>query len=129
MFRIGLSMLEQLHCGIDVSKKIAADQAVLDGEQQKLDEILRRTWLRHSARHLALRSQSSCRSNKPLRSRHSLRRRAIKRVCRRISASISGRKEKGGRAQATTREVALTYNVVHTTTARLRTAEARLLGA
>ncbi len=35
MTRIGLLMLEQLHCGIDVSKKIAADQAVLDEEQRK----------------------------------------------------------------------------------------------
>ncbi|MET4356363.1 hypothetical protein ABIC08_006326 [Bradyrhizobium sp. RT9b] len=36
-------MLEQLHCGIDVSKKIAVDQAVLDEQQQELDESLRRT--------------------------------------------------------------------------------------
>jgi hypothetical protein len=35
MTRIGLLMLEQLHCGIDVSKKIAADQAVLDDERRK----------------------------------------------------------------------------------------------
>ncbi|MBR0693278.1 hypothetical protein [Bradyrhizobium lablabi] len=35
MFRIGLLMLEQLHCGIDASKKIAADQAVLEEEQRK----------------------------------------------------------------------------------------------
>jgi hypothetical protein len=35
MTRIGLLMLEQLHCGIDVSKKIAADQAVLDEERRK----------------------------------------------------------------------------------------------
>ena len=35
MARGGLLMLEQLHCRIDVSKKIAADQAVLDEEQQK----------------------------------------------------------------------------------------------
>jgi hypothetical protein len=33
--RIGLLMLEQLHCGIDVSKKIAADQAILEEEGQK----------------------------------------------------------------------------------------------
>jgi hypothetical protein len=35
MTRIGLLMLEQLHCGIDVSKKIAADQAVLDEQQRQ----------------------------------------------------------------------------------------------
>jgi hypothetical protein len=35
MFRIGLLMLEQLHCGIDVSNKIAVDQTVLEGEQQR----------------------------------------------------------------------------------------------
>lgn len=35
MTRIGLLMLEQLHCGIDVSKTIAADQAVLDDERRK----------------------------------------------------------------------------------------------
>ena len=35
MTRTGLLMLEQLHCGIDVSKKIAADQAVLDDERRK----------------------------------------------------------------------------------------------
>jgi hypothetical protein len=28
-------MLEQLHCGIDVSKKMAADQAAIDAVQQK----------------------------------------------------------------------------------------------
>lgn len=33
--RGGLLMLEQLHCGIDVSKKMAADQAVADEEQRK----------------------------------------------------------------------------------------------
>jgi hypothetical protein len=35
MSRIALLMLEQLHCGIDVSKKIAADQAILDEAQRK----------------------------------------------------------------------------------------------
>lgn len=35
MTRIGLLMLEQLHCGIDVSKKIAADQAILENVQRK----------------------------------------------------------------------------------------------
>ncbi len=35
MARGGLLMLEQLHCGIDVSKKIAADQAILEEEGQK----------------------------------------------------------------------------------------------
>jgi hypothetical protein len=35
MARGGLLMLEQLHCGIDVSKKMAADQAILDDEQRK----------------------------------------------------------------------------------------------
>lgn len=35
MTRIGLLLLEQLHCGIDVSKRIVADQAVLDEEQRK----------------------------------------------------------------------------------------------
>ena len=35
MTRIGLLMLEQLHCGIDVSKKLQADQAVLETERQK----------------------------------------------------------------------------------------------
>ena len=35
MARGGLLMLEQLHCGIDVSKKFAADQAVLDDERRK----------------------------------------------------------------------------------------------
>ena len=35
MYRIGLLMLEQLHCGIDVSKKLAADQALLEGEKRK----------------------------------------------------------------------------------------------
>jgi hypothetical protein len=35
MTRIGLLMLEQLHCGIDVSKKIAADDAVLEDAQRK----------------------------------------------------------------------------------------------
>jgi hypothetical protein len=33
--RGGLLMLEQLHCGIDVSKKIAADQAILEEEGRK----------------------------------------------------------------------------------------------
>lgn len=33
--RGGLLMLEQLHCGIDVSKKFAADQAILEEERQK----------------------------------------------------------------------------------------------
>ncbi|WP_204316939.1 hypothetical protein, partial [Klebsiella aerogenes] len=28
-------MLEQLHCGIDVSEKLAADEAVLENEQRK----------------------------------------------------------------------------------------------
>jgi hypothetical protein len=37
MTRIGLLMLEQLHCGIDVSKKMAADEAVLKEEQRKAD--------------------------------------------------------------------------------------------
>lgn len=37
MTRIGLLMLEQLYCGIDVSKKIAADQAVLGDEQRKAE--------------------------------------------------------------------------------------------
>jgi hypothetical protein len=35
MTRLGLLLLEELHCGIDVSKKTAADLAVLDAEQQK----------------------------------------------------------------------------------------------
>lgn len=35
MTRIGLLMFEQLHCGIDVSKKIAADQAILQEEGRK----------------------------------------------------------------------------------------------
>jgi hypothetical protein len=35
MTRIGLLMLEQSRCGINVSKKIEADQAVLDDEQRK----------------------------------------------------------------------------------------------
>lgn len=35
MTRIGLLMLEQLHCGVDVSKKIAADQAILNEAQRK----------------------------------------------------------------------------------------------
>jgi hypothetical protein len=35
MARGGLLMLEQLHCGIDVSRKLAADQAVLDEERRK----------------------------------------------------------------------------------------------
>jgi hypothetical protein len=35
MARGGLLMLEQLHCGIDVSKKLAADQAVLEEAQRK----------------------------------------------------------------------------------------------
>jgi hypothetical protein len=35
MTRIGILLLEELHCGTDVSKKIAADQAVLDAEQRK----------------------------------------------------------------------------------------------
>ncbi|TKV78004.1 hypothetical protein FDV58_27785 [Bradyrhizobium elkanii] len=35
MTRIGLLMLEERHCGIDVGKKIAADQAVLGDEQRK----------------------------------------------------------------------------------------------
>lgn len=33
--RGGLLLLEQLHCGIDVSKKFAADQNILDDEQRK----------------------------------------------------------------------------------------------
>ena len=33
--RGGLLMLEQLHCGIDVSKKLAADQTILIDEQQR----------------------------------------------------------------------------------------------
>jgi hypothetical protein len=33
--RFGLLLLEQGHCGIDVSRKIAADQAVLDEEQRR----------------------------------------------------------------------------------------------
>ncbi|MDH6261414.1 hypothetical protein [Bradyrhizobium sp. BR13661] len=35
MARGGLLMLEQLHCGIDVSEKLAADEAVLENEQRK----------------------------------------------------------------------------------------------
>ncbi len=35
MTRIGLLLLEQMHCGVDVSKKIAADLTVLDEEQRK----------------------------------------------------------------------------------------------
>jgi hypothetical protein len=35
MARGGLLMLEQLHCGIDVSKKMAADQAAIDDERRK----------------------------------------------------------------------------------------------
>lgn len=38
MARGGLLMLEQLHCGIDVSKKMAADQAVLDDAQRKAEQ-------------------------------------------------------------------------------------------
>jgi hypothetical protein len=33
--RFGLLLLEQGHCGIDVSRKVAADQAVLDEEQRR----------------------------------------------------------------------------------------------
>lgn len=35
MTRIGLLTLEQLHCGIDVSEKLAADQAILDRTQRR----------------------------------------------------------------------------------------------
>jgi hypothetical protein len=38
MARGGLLMLEQLHCGIDISKKVTADQAILDGERQKAQQ-------------------------------------------------------------------------------------------
>jgi hypothetical protein len=41
MTRVGLLMLEQLHCGIDVSKKLQADQALLDVEQQKAQKDYR----------------------------------------------------------------------------------------
>ncbi|QAU44204.1 hypothetical protein XH91_01750 [Bradyrhizobium guangzhouense] len=34
MARGGLLLLEQLHCGIDVSGKFAADQAVLEDEER-----------------------------------------------------------------------------------------------
>jgi hypothetical protein len=37
MARGGLLMLEQLHCGIDVSKKMAADEAALEEQQRKAD--------------------------------------------------------------------------------------------
>ncbi|SDT11951.1 hypothetical protein SAMN05444158_4454 [Bradyrhizobium canariense] len=37
MTRLGLLMLEGLHCGIDVSKKMAADQALLEDAQRKAD--------------------------------------------------------------------------------------------
>jgi hypothetical protein len=37
MTRLGLLMLEQLHCGIDVSKKMAADEAALEEEQRNAD--------------------------------------------------------------------------------------------
>jgi hypothetical protein len=67
-------MLEQLHCGIDVSKKIG-DQTVLDGEQQKA---------RRDFEDMAPAQRAKTRLPT-------------------ISASISGRKKKGGRAQATTR--------------------------
>jgi hypothetical protein len=33
--RIGLLLLEELHCSIDISKKVAADQAILEDEQRK----------------------------------------------------------------------------------------------
>lgn len=35
--RLGLLMLERRHCGIDVSKKLAADQAALEDAQRKAD--------------------------------------------------------------------------------------------
>lgn len=35
MTRIGLLLLQQLHCGIDISAKIQADQAVLEEAQRK----------------------------------------------------------------------------------------------
>jgi hypothetical protein len=37
MPRLGLLMLEGLHCGIDVSKKMADDQAALEAAQRKAD--------------------------------------------------------------------------------------------
>lgn len=45
--RGGLLMLEQLHCGIDISKKMAADQAIADDEarmaQRAYDEYIAAT--------------------------------------------------------------------------------------
>ncbi len=37
MSRLGLLMLERRHCGIDVSKKLAADQAALEDALRKAD--------------------------------------------------------------------------------------------
>jgi hypothetical protein len=37
MTSLGLLMLEQLHCGVDVSKKMAADEAALEEQQRKAD--------------------------------------------------------------------------------------------
>jgi hypothetical protein len=43
-------MLEQLHCGIDISKKVAADQAVLDDERRKaLRDYEENSWSGHQA--------------------------------------------------------------------------------
>lgn len=41
--RIGLLFLQQKHCGIDVSAKLAADQQILDGAKEQADRDYRRS--------------------------------------------------------------------------------------
>jgi hypothetical protein len=50
-------MLEQLHCGIDVSNKMAADEAVLKEEQRKADRDYEESMA--AAQSAASRSQES----------------------------------------------------------------------
>lgn len=66
-------MLEGLHCGIDVSKKMADDQAALEAAQRKADY---ESMAAAQRAHLELKSQLSCRVRRTLLNRQLPLRRA-----------------------------------------------------